>query len=279
MSAFKRGITNQEFISELNKNKFWLQMVKDEDLFIAIRNEYLNVYYYGQSICKVTFVKKQIKWMTHKKYLGIDGSGYTDTGVYLDKIEELKKIAKKHGGREKEQVKKNILEDKKRAILDVEITFGKEDGSGKRSIDYLEIEKESNGKRSIDLLAIEKDRSGKIKLVFYEAKLFDNPEIKSINDPKVYNQIEKYEIVLNDINHKAEILNSYRLVYENIKALNLNNKSNLVQLIGEDIDKLEIDDKPRLMIFAIDKSIDDNKHIKKLMEKFGGERLKIMPII
>lgn len=264
MSAFKRGITNQEFISELNKNKFWLQMVKDEDLFIAIRNEYLNVYYYGQSICKVTFVKKQIKWMTHKKYLGIDGSGYTDTGVYLDKIEELKKIAKKHGGREKEQVKKNILEDKKRAILDVEITFGKEDDSGKRSIDYL---------------AIEKDSSGKIKLVFYEAKHFDNQEIRSRNEPKVFNQIEKYERVLNDINHKTEIIDSYKLIYENIKALNLNNKSNLVQLIGSDSDKLEIETKPRLIIFAIDKNIDDNKHIQKLKVKFDDKRLILMPKI
>ena len=70
MSEFKRGITNQNFITELNSNKYWQQMVKDEDLFIAIRNEYLNVYYYGQSICKVEFVKNNIKWTSHKKYLG-----------------------------------------------------------------------------------------------------------------------------------------------------------------------------------------------------------------
>ena len=71
MSEFKRGITNQNFITELNSNKYWQQMVKDEDLFIAIRNEYLNVYYYGQSICKVEFVKNNIKWTSHKNILAL----------------------------------------------------------------------------------------------------------------------------------------------------------------------------------------------------------------
>jgi len=97
MSEFKRGIANQNFITELNSNKYWKQMVKDEDLFIAIRNEYLNVYYYGQSICKVKFVNNKIKWTSHKKYLGIDESGYAETGVYLEKIDELKRNARKHG--------------------------------------------------------------------------------------------------------------------------------------------------------------------------------------
>ncbi len=258
MSEFKRGITNQNFITELNSNKYWQQMVKDEDLFIAIRNNYLNVYYYGQSICKVEFVKNKIKWTSHKKYLGIDESGYIDTGAYLEKIEELKQNARKHGGKEKEQVKQNILEDKRLCILDVEITFGREGSFGKRSIDFL---------------AIEKDSSDKIKLVFYEAKHFDNSEIRAREIPKVFEQIEKYESVLNDTNHRTEILNSYRTVYENIKALNLNNKNSLVQLIGADSDKLEIDTEPRLIIFAIDKSKMDDIHIQKLRNNFGDERL------
>lgn len=258
MSEFKRGITNQNFIAELNSNRYWQQMVKDKDLFIAIRDKYLNVYYYGQSICKVEFVKNKIKWTSHKKYLGIDESGYADTGVYLGKIAELKQNARKHGGKEKEQVKKNILEDKRLCILDVEITFGSEEGFGKRSIDFL---------------TIEKDSSGKTKLVFYEAKHFENSEIRARKIPKVFEQIEKYESVLNDTNHRAEILNSYKTIYENIKALNLNNKSNLVQLIGADINKLEIDNEPRLIIFANDKSKIDDIHIQKLKTRFGDKRL------
>lgn len=258
MSEFKRGITNQNFITELNSNKYWQQMVEDEDLFIAIRNNYLNVYYYGQSICKVEFVKNKIKWTSHKKYLGIDESGYIDTGAYLEKIEELKQNARKHGGKEKEQVKQNILEDKRLCILDVEITFGREGSFGKRSIDFL---------------AIEKDSSDKIKLVFYEAKHFDNSEIRAREKPKVFEQIDKYEKVLKDTKHQREILTSYTTIYENIKALNFNNKSNLVKLIGADSSKLEIDTEPRLIIFAIDKNKKDDIHIQKLRTQFGDERL------
>lgn len=254
MSKFKRGITDKDFISALNRNEYWQQMVKDEDLFIAIRDNYLNVYYYGQSICKVNFVNKKIKWTSHKKYLGVNESGYADTGIYLEKIEELKQNARKHGGKEKEQVKKNILDNKQHCILDVEITFGREDGYNKRSIDYL---------------AVEKGSRGKIKLVFYEAKHFDNSEIRARAIPKVFEQIDKYESALNDTNHREEILNSYKTIYENIKALNLNNKNNLVHLIGADFSKLEIDTKPRLIIFAIDKEKMNDIHILKLKEKFS----------
>jgi len=143
-------------------------------------------------------------------------------------------------------------------ILDVEITFGREEGYSKRSIDYL---------------AIEKDIDGKIKLVFYEAKHFDNSEIRANAVPKVFEQIEKYERVLTDPIHKAEILNSYKRIYENVQELNLNNKNNLVQLIGADIDNLEIDSEPRLIIFEINEQKRDDIHIQKLKTRFGDKRL------
>ncbi len=255
MSEFKRGISSQDFITELNSNKYWQQMVKDEDLFVAIRNKNLNVYYYGQSICKVEFIKNKIKWTSHKRYLGVDESGYADTGLYLDQIEVLKQNARKHGGKEKEEVKKNILEDKQFCILDLEITFGREEIFGNRSIDFL---------------AVEKDSLGRIKLIFYEAKHFDNPEIRARKTPKVYEQIGKYEKVLEDTKHQREILTSYTTIYENIKALNLNNKSILVRLIGADINKLEIDTEPRLIIFAVPPNKVNDSHILKLNEKFGN---------
>lgn len=123
-------------ITGISNNCYFQKMVKDEDLFIAIRNEYINAYYYGQSICKIEFRKREktIKWTTHKKYLGFDDKGYSATGEYLDKIEELKENAKKYGGREKEQVKKHILEDKDLCVLAVEVTFGKEKDSEKKAL-------------------------------------------------------------------------------------------------------------------------------------------------
>jgi len=228
-------------------------MIADDDLFIAIRNEYLNVYYYGQSICKIEFVNNKIKWTIHKKYLGIDESGYADTGSHLEDLEKLKKKAREYGGKEKEQVKEQILKNKSLCILDVEVTFGREENFGKRSIDYLAVEKANN----------------KISLVFYEAKHFDNSEIRAREIPKVFEQIEKYEMVLKDPLHKIEILNSYKTIYKNVLALNLNNKGKLTELIGGNIESIEINNEPRLIIFEIDKSKMDDPHIQKLKQKFG----------
>lgn len=260
MSEFKRGIKNPNFITELNNNSYFQKMVRDEDLFIAIRNEYINVYYYGQSICKIELKKREnkIKWTTHKKYLGINESGYSSTGDFLNRIGELKQNARTHGGREKEQVKKHILEDKEICILDVEVTFGREQDSGKRSIDFV---------------TVEKTKDGKIKLVFYEAKHFNNSEIRSTTIPKVIGQLEKYEKVLNDPIHHDEILNSYRHILKNIKALNLNNSLKLDKLIGVNKLDLEIDTKPRLIIFEIDQDKKDDVHLKKLSDKFSDKRL------
>lgn len=262
MSDFKRGIKNRNFITELNNNCYFQKMVEDEDLFIAIRNEYINVYYYGQSVCKIEFKKREnkIKWTTHNKYLGKDKGGYftTTNGDFLNQIDDLKCYSYNHAKEEKIQVKKHILEDKELCILDVEVTFGREQ-------DY--------GKRSIDFVIVEKTADEKIKLVFYEAKHFDNSEIRANETPKVIGQIEKYEKVLNDPDHQVEILNSYKNIFENIKALNLNNNRKLVDLIGVNNQDLEIDTKPRLIIFEIDQDKKEDVHLKKLSDRFNNKRL------
>ena len=260
MNEFKRGIKNQDFIQKLKTNKHWQNIANDDNLFIAIHKEVIHVYYFGQRICEVKFLvrSKKLKWTTHQKYLGIQGNRYVDMENYLDKIEDIKSAAKKYGGREKEEVKRNILENKNYCILDVEITFGKEEEFGKRSIDFL---------------ALEKSKEGKPKLVFYEAKHCKNSEIKAINKPKVFDQIEKYENILNDSNHIKEIFESYKIIYENIIALDLPIKDKLISIIGETYDDIEIDIKPRLIIFKYDPKKLQDIHLEKLQNKFGYDRV------
>ena len=138
-------------------------------------------------------------------------------------------------------------------VLDVEVTFGREENYGKRSIDYL---------------ALEKNENNKISLVFYEAKHFDNSEIRAREIPKVFEQIEKYERALTDHFHQIEILNSYKTIYKNVLELNLNNKSKLTELVEENIENLEIDNEPRLIIFEIDPTKMTDIHIQKLKQHF-----------
>ena len=260
MSEFKRGITKENFIKELNSNLYFQKIIADKDLFIAIRNNYLNVYYYGQSIYKIEFVKNKLRWTTHKKYLDSHSleSGYKSTeNPLLEDLETIKQRAKVYGGKEKEQVKEQILSNNSLCVLDVEVTFSRETNFGRRSIDYLAVE----------------SNNGKINYVFYEAKHFENSEIRARKTPKVFEQMEKYEQALSDPNHKKEILNSYKTVYENVLDLNLSNKQKLTQLIGKNIEHIDIDSEPRLIIFEVSSEEKDNIHIQKLTNQFGEKRL------
>ena len=74
MSNFKRGIRNPDFISALNNllsnsQSFWHKIVNDKSLFIAIRDEKINVYHKGNSVCKLWFEKGKVIGETHYKYL------------------------------------------------------------------------------------------------------------------------------------------------------------------------------------------------------------------
>ena len=62
MGEFKRGIKNPKFIDALNvlyadKTSFWYKMVNNPQLYIAIRDNYINVYYKGQSLCKLAYCR------------------------------------------------------------------------------------------------------------------------------------------------------------------------------------------------------------------------------
>lgn len=231
MLEFRRGIHNENFINALNelyndKSSFWHMMINDKELFIAIRNKYLNVYYKGQSICRL-YYKSIIRGATHKKYLGIDEPGYfyAENGKFLNENSEIKSLAEisqlkanitKHVGNEKNESYTEILNNEI-CILDVEIAFVSP------RVDEL-IKKSKYKISSIDYLALERDRYGEQLLVFYEAKHFTNSEIRSRMEPKVIKQMKRYKQVLHD--HKDEITSSYELVTKNLLDLHILNKRN-----------------------------------------------------
>jgi len=66
---FKRGLEN-DFMKELEsiaeQGGWFAQVLADPDLILGIRNNYLNVYWHGQSLFKI---KPHGKFSTHPKYL------------------------------------------------------------------------------------------------------------------------------------------------------------------------------------------------------------------
>ena len=73
MSDFSHGIKNEAFLEGLRKlsaqESWWRDVLADRWLLIAIRDEYLNVYWQGQSIFRVAFQNGEVIATTHPKYL------------------------------------------------------------------------------------------------------------------------------------------------------------------------------------------------------------------
>jgi hypothetical protein len=273
MNEFKRGINDEKFINALNelykdKSSFWHMIINDKDLFIAIRNEYLNIYYKGQSISRL-YYKNCILGATHKKYLGIKEPGYfySENGKILNEksiikslseINQLKENIKIHVGKEKAKSYTEIINNEK-CILDVEIAFVRPKvGKPVKKSEY-EIS-------SIDYLAFEYDSNDEPILVFYEAKHFTNSEIRSRSEPKVIGQIKRYEQALKD--HSDEIIRSYKLISKNLLDLHILDKRNYK---GTGISKkdITIDFEPRLIIFGNNQNSVNDKHLQKLHAYFG----------
>ena len=70
---FKRELSD-EFMAELEKlakTDSWFKDVLNDkaNLIIALRGNYLNIYYNGQSLFKVDYKNKKLSVTTHPKYL------------------------------------------------------------------------------------------------------------------------------------------------------------------------------------------------------------------
>ena len=83
----------------------------------------------------------------------------------------------------------------------------------------------------------------------------------------------KYEKTLSDPIHEIEIKKTYTTIIENIQSLNLNNRRKLDELIGTNIKNLEIETKPRLIIFEVDQDKKENIHLMKLRDRLSDKRL------
>lgn len=219
---FARAL-HRDFVKALNRlyhepaPSWWKKLLEDPDIFIAVRNKSLNAYFQGCSLAKITFEDGEVCAHTHYKYLlrSIEGSPYikaTSRGLFrhpeawkdsrsifargLDEIATLKSAAKAYSrGTEREFVSKIIRN--RGHIIDVEIAF---------SVPPKNDEDAASTPR-IDLAALERTDDG-IQLVMYEAKLFQNPELRSGTDQvPVLGQIAQYETVIND--HYDSVRQSY----------------------------------------------------------------------
>ena len=286
MFAFNRGI-DQRFVDRLNaeyeRGGWWRAIVSDPDLFIAIRDGYLNVYQNGNSLLKLTLDGERLVGETHYKYLlrpdvakpyiPVDGGTVKLPDAValfhadLSDVPALKRAAAAYGGEEKAGVHRIVMGNPN--VVDVEIAFGLE-GNGD----------EAPATRRIDFAALCPATNG-VELVFYEAKLFANKEIRAAGDtpPPVVGQIEGYRKLLAE--HTDPLVKSYRAVCGNLVALEgvrdrYASSLDLMGLVAGKDAALHVGEAVRLVVFGFDADQRDGKvwagHRQKL-ETALGKRL------
>lgn len=287
MGEFKRGLSDT-FIAELaelaQKPGWWRDVLNDSSLLIGIRDEEFDVYWHGQSIFHAYFEAGRVNVNTHVKYL-LDPErkervALKENGSFQavptpmlaryasDTLKKMKTAADLFSGLEKQGV--HAIAQANENIIDVEIRIDAKGLDTKRK------------QPRIDIAAFQQG-SGVVELVFWEAKLFVNTELRASGTAPVVRQIEEYKRVLEA--RQAEVLSSYCRVAENLVAIAKMNGG--VRQVGPAIravaggSELRINSpaKVGLVIFGFD---DDqkaeggigHKHFEKLKKELGSKSVR-----
>ena len=278
MNTFNRGL-GDAFVDALNKeydkDGWWRAFVDDKDVFLAIRENYVNAYYRGCSLLRLSWEAGAFVGEVHYKYLlrpsasneyvkVVDGRAKLDNAKsrFLDdigEIDSLKKAATSYVGAEKAGVH-DILSANNN-ILDVEIAFGKDESD--------------TGAPRLDFAAIRKSGE-EAKIVFFEAKHFNNHNaLRKSGDakPEVVKQIATYRSKLRD--NRDAIAKSYCRVCCNLRSLrgvaerHAERHAMLESISGQQ--KLTVDENPVLIVFGFDGDQKVGKHWERHRQKLETE--------
>lgn len=292
MGQFVKGLSYKflDALGELaGKEGWWRDVLADKQLIIGIRNEKLDVYWHGQSIFNVGFGRDGVKVSTHIKYLLEPAltervsmrddatfavnpktipilSRYEGAGT----LEKLKKAADAFSGQEKKGVHAVVLANEN--VIEVEIR-----------LDAKDLDTQRDGPR-IDIAALQQRPEG-IEIVFWEAKLFANKELRasSPSEPKVVKQIKEYRTAIEE--RRSDIISSYATVAKNL--VEIANNSGGARKIGPAIKavadgaELRISSPPHVGVvifgFDADQKVEGgigHKHFMKLEEQLGARFLR-----
>ncbi|KJR66219.1 hypothetical protein VY88_09425 [Azospirillum thiophilum] len=286
-TVFDRGI-DDAFVSALNAaydaGGWWRTLADDTDLLIAVRSNYLNVYWRGNSLLKVSCEKGRLVGRVHYKYLLRAGRTpdyvlvedgrpvIPDPASFLTQnigdLRSLKAAAKPYAGAEKVGVHDIVMGNPN--IVDVEVAFsvaGTEEGD--------------SGNPRVDFAAIH-EMVDEVRLVFFEAKLFSNSEVRAGGDtpPKVVEQVNRYAALLRQ--HGEQVERSYRRVFGNLLAMKgvvgrHPERDAVLRKVLAGEKPLVICDRPRLVLFGFDddqrRGVVWTKHRGKLVDLLGADRI------
>jgi hypothetical protein len=289
---FERGVTDpdQALIKALHEDPtwhpIWDEITKDKDLFPAVRKNVIHVYHRGCRLFEFSLSAARLRVRTHYKYLldprvrsayvawgphgelGIADSQFRD---YFTKRAEdlgaLKTAASAYAGQEKVGVHA-LAKANRSNLLDLEIALSDDETSPDE--DNLTGSARRRVADRIDF-AVLQEAGGAVQLAFFEAKHFDNAELRargSEKAPPVIEQMLKYENLI--AKFAEDIKRSYLRVCQNL--VQLQPCSSLIkQVAAQEID-FTIAQKVRLVVFGFDAAQRDGvwaEHQNKLVRLRG----------
>jgi hypothetical protein len=212
-SNFKRGLSDH-FLNmlkeESDKGGWWADVLADPKLVIALRGNYLNVYWRGQSLFLVKDASPELSVTTHEKYLlnhklksqvhlmdgefdiaSLSQRGFIGRYDGKETLKNLKSVSGLYAVQEKTGCHEIAVGAS--CVIDCEIAFpgiaDPDDGSDEDGSD--------DDRGRVDLACLKKDGENYARLVFWEAKHYRNPDLRadprSTNLPPVCRQIQRYE--------------------------------------------------------------------------------------
>jgi hypothetical protein len=201
--SFEALDPNKPIFEKIKEQKWWNLFSEDKELYIEIRKDnYINVYYYGNSLAEIEYPKNENEFVAkiHKKFIGINvGTNeqeYTELdlkGLNTEVIKEIKKRILKESKIEKKIQGEMILKNSK--YIDSEFQYNKDEPS---RIDLIELS--DDGILSfVELKQIEDSR-------------LRNDEKRNPELPEIIDQMDKYKKFINK--YENEIIDYYKKIIQ-----------------------------------------------------------------
>lgn len=273
-----------------------------DDLFVAVRRGYLNVYHQGASIFWIGMSGGTLVAKTHVKYLvrakGFYASIRSDgefeqspDGALWDRyagpetLDEIIRASRRFAGPEKSGLHPLVVSNPDVVDLEVALTRKAEAESAEADAAADSASRVSKTDR-IDAAVLAK-RDGKFWIVFNEVKHFDNGALRAKNgDPAVLKQIDAYRSAIEQ--HRAALEERYRQVCaarvriddlrQSVRAeagMPARENGSCLDMRDAAVDGVHIDPEPRLVIFGFDQAQKKDKgwsdHHEKLEAHLGDK--------